>query len=128
MKTTNVKFAITVGGEIYGARGSSLYLMTSTRDVTTCRHFKTHLSQISLVSASASENGASCQQRYLSVIRRRVVVATAMFTGRAGAGSTEARRAGAKAERGSRLGGSDCRAGAEARIEGQSRACGGSGM
>ena len=28
--------AITVGGEIYGERGSSLYLMTGTRDVTMC--------------------------------------------------------------------------------------------
>ena len=56
-KTTNVKFTITVGGEIYGARGSSLYLMTGTRDITTCagivygKHIRTHLSQISLVSA-----------------------------------------------------------------------------
>ena len=44
--------AITVCGEIYGARGSSLYLiMTGTRDVTTCadlvygKHFRTHFSQ-----------------------------------------------------------------------------------
>ena len=47
-KTTNVKFAITVGGDIYGARGSSLYLMTGTRDVTMCadivyrKNFRTH--------------------------------------------------------------------------------------
>ena len=40
-----------------GARGSSPYLITGTRDVTTCadivygKHFRTHLSQISLVSA-----------------------------------------------------------------------------
>ena len=31
-----VKFVLTVGGEIYRAHGSSLYLMTGTRDVTTC--------------------------------------------------------------------------------------------
>ena len=64
---------------------------------------------------STSVDGASCQQRYSSVIRRRVAVATAMFTRRAGAGSAETWRAGAM-ERGSRLGGSDLRAGAEARI------------
>ena len=55
--------------------------------------------------ASASENEASCQQRYSSVIRRRVAVATAMFTRRAGGGSAEALRAGARrsADRGSEV-------------------------
>ena len=33
---TIVKFTTAVGGEIYGARGSSLYHMTGMRDVTTC--------------------------------------------------------------------------------------------
>ena len=45
-----------------------------------------------------------------------------------GAGSAEARRAGARRSAVSRLGGSDRRAGAEARIEGLSRECRGSGM
>ena len=40
---------------------------------------------------SASEDGASCPQRYSSVIR--ITVASSMFTRRAGAGSAEARRA-----------------------------------
>ena len=46
---------------------------------------------------SASEDGASCQQcyLYLSVLRWRVAVASAMFTRRAGVGSAEAQRAGA---------------------------------
>ena len=70
---------------------------------------------------STSEDGASCQQHYSSVIRQRVTVASSMFTRMAGAGSAEARRArtnGAQNEA--------QRAGAEARIEGQSRECGGS--
>ena len=52
-KHSFVKFTIIVGGEIYGARGSSLYLMTGTRDVTTCtdivygKHFRTQISLIS---------------------------------------------------------------------------------
>ena len=69
----------------------------------------------------ASEDGASCQQRYSSVIRRRVTVASSMFTLRAGAGSAEARRAGANG-----VWIEARRAGAEAQIEGQSRECGGS--
>ena len=56
-----------------------------------------------LVLWSASEDGASCQQRYSSVIRRRLMVASSMFTRRAGAGSAEARRAVEQTERGSRL-------------------------
>ena len=36
MKTINVKFVITVGKEIYGAHGLSLYLMTGAGDITTC--------------------------------------------------------------------------------------------
>ena len=45
-----------MGGAIYGARGSSLYFMTGTRDVTTFADVvygkisELHLSQISLVS------------------------------------------------------------------------------
>ena len=55
-----VKVMITVGREIYGARGWCLYLTTVTRDVTMCadivygKHFRTHLSQISLVSAKTN--------------------------------------------------------------------------
>ena len=45
-------------------------------------------------SASSSEDGASCQQCYSSVNRWREVVASAMFTRRAGVGSAEAWRAG----------------------------------
>ena len=48
---------------------------------------------------SASEDAASCQQRYLSVNRRRVAVASAMFTRRARVGSAEAQRAGANRAR-----------------------------
>ena len=70
---------------------------------------------------SASEDGASCQQRYSSVIRRRVRVSSTMFTRRAGAGSAEARRAGANG-----VWIEAWRTGAEARIEGQSGECGGS--
>ena len=58
---------------------------------------------------SASEDGASCQQRYSSVIRRRVVVASAMFTGRAGIGSTEAQRAGAEAQIEAKTGSAEAR-------------------
>ena len=53
----------------------------------------------------------------------RVVMASATFTRRAGAGSAEAQRAGAN---GARI--EARRAGAEARIEGQNRECGGSKM
>ena len=72
---------------------------------------------------SASEDGALYQQRYSSVIRRRVTVASSMFTRRAGAGSAEARRAGAngvwiEARRPEQKLGSRARAGsAEARSE-----------
>ena len=48
---------------------------------------------------SASEDGTSCQQRYSSVIRRRVAVASAMFARRAGVGSAEGWRAGANRAR-----------------------------
>ena len=64
-------------------------------------------------------SGASCH--YSSVIRRRVRVSSTMFTRRAGAGSAEARRAGANG-----VWIEARRAGAEARIEGQSGECGGS--
>ena len=63
-KRSFVKFAITLGGEIYGACGSSLYLMTGMRDVTMCanivygKHFRTHLPQISFVSAKNDFSGA----------------------------------------------------------------------
>ena len=70
---------------------------------------------------SACEDGASCQHRYSSIIRRRVVVASAMFTRRAGVGSAETRRAGAN---GARI---------EARIEAkagsaEARRCGSGGV
>ena len=61
---------------------------------------------------SASEDGASCQQRY---IRRRVMVASSMFTRRAGAGSAEARRAGTNGARMARLGGPEQKLGSRAR-------------
>ena len=41
----------------------------------------------------AREDGASCHQHYSSIIRRRVAIASAMFTRRARAGSAEAWRA-----------------------------------
>ena len=76
---------------------------------------------------SASEDEASCQQRYLSVIRRRVAVASAMFTQRAGVGSAEARRAGANRARiEAQRFGSEGRSRSSDR--GQSRECGGSEM
>ena len=65
---------------------------------------------------SASEDGTSCQQRYWSVITRRVAVASAMFTRRAGLGALKLGGP-EQSERGSRLGGSDRKARAEARIE-----------
>ena len=66
-----------VGGEIYRARGSSLYLMTGTRDVTTCadivyrKYFRTHLSQISLVFA---KNDFLCARTWTRVTRERYML------------------------------------------------------
>ena len=74
---------ITVGGEIYGARGSSLYLMTGTCDVTMCadivygKHFRTHLSQISLISAKNDFSGVCTQTR---VTRERYTPSRAILT------------------------------------------------
>ena len=61
------------------------------------------------------------------VIRALLAVASAMFTQRTGAGSTEARRAGANGAwiEARRAGAEAWSAGVEARIEGQE--CGGSG-
>ena len=59
----------------------------------------------------------SCQWRCSSIIRRRVAIASAMFTRRAGAGSAEARRA--------RANGAWIEAWRAGVDEGQSRDCGG---
>ena len=73
---------ITVSVEIYGARGSSLYLMTGTCDVTMCtdivygKHFRTHLSQISLASTKNHFSGTRTWTR----INLRTVYTIAILT------------------------------------------------
>ena len=63
--------------------GSSLYLMIGTRDVTTCadivygKHFRTHFSLISLVSAKNDFSGA---RPYLDVRYSRTVYAITILT------------------------------------------------
>ena len=76
-----------MGREIYGACGSSLhvvYLMTGMHNITMCedivyrKHFRTHLSQISLVSAKNDFSGARTWMRI--TLERYTLTAIAILT------------------------------------------------